>query len=556
MGGKTINRKICLIFLAVLFLIGFLNMKYYPVNYDDVSEKRILWKNIMTYSQVLHMECEVPDLVAAEGLLPIHEDVERDHGVALLYPYAMILGNSGISDYTKGLAWNCCIYLVFCASTVYMFFLVKILFGKVGIALIGSSMYFLAPRFYADSLHNNKDIVLAALLVVMTYYLVSMIKAPGMGKTVGFVVSAAFCCNIRVIGFFFAGAYGLAYAFILSRAKKGRAKNCLRVLMMAFFIIAFYVIITPATFGTGRLHLIEHIRYCLERAAHFNGWYAPILFSGKVYNPNIENLPWYYIPKLILISTPPVVLLLFVMGVIFLVLGLSGKDPDPETRQGDLITVFVLFTLSSPLLVAVIKGALIYNGWRHFYFLYVGIVLTACAGISHLMHRVGTSRREKLFQKALTAIAAVTILLYWGGDLYWQVGGTAYYNLFAGKNVHLRYEMDYYGATGKEILRRLSPGEDGPVTWLLCDGFSSIKMDNALPSVPDKEKERIRLLHGAEEMEQYRAEEGMIYEYIDPVYALWDGDQTWKRAESMKTEYLYRPWGNIAGAVYRVNDGE
>src|SRR5574344_2361006 len=110
-----------------------------------------------------------------------------------------------------------------------------------------------------------------------------------------------------------------------------------------------------------------------------------------------------------------------------------------------ICAVFAMFIV--PFLIAVLKHPNIYNGWRHFYFLYAFIMIISCYGLSFLLNNLKT-KRVIVFLIVLTLVTNIYCLLRNG------VANTAYYNILVGnKDLSTRYELDYYNITTLEAIK-------------------------------------------------------------------------------------------------------
>lgn len=107
------------------------------------------------------------------------------------------------------------------------------------------------------------------------------------------------------------------------------------------------------------------------------------LFQGKFSHGS--ELPWRYIPTWIVISTPPVALLLGVIGT-GAVFYRSIIRPTNTLRNTDLRFWFLLVAcLALPVVTVVVLGSNLYNDWRQMYFLYVPLCLLGVFGLHWLV---------------------------------------------------------------------------------------------------------------------------------------------------------------------------
>ena len=105
------NLIITLILFVLLFSAGLLNIRNYPMDFDDRSEKIILWSNIRDYYNFFGSEAPEPPILEGFEIPYIHESIEKDHGIAALYPIAPFLTLN--DKYTVGFFWHLYLYEAF-----------------------------------------------------------------------------------------------------------------------------------------------------------------------------------------------------------------------------------------------------------------------------------------------------------------------------------------------------------------------------------------------------------------------------------------------------------
>jgi hypothetical protein len=147
----------------------------------------------------------------------------------------------------------------------------------------------------------------------------------------------------------------------------------LGVAVMSFVVVLpFWPYAQPNPLGT--------LLSTLTQIAHFP-WNGAVLFNGQIYAAT--DLPWYYLPEMLIITTPEFFLLLSGLG---LVMALSRMVPGMlKSGLGWFKTqrikqAFVLACLIAPIAIICIRSATLYDGIRHFLFtLPIWAVLLAIA---------------------------------------------------------------------------------------------------------------------------------------------------------------------------------
>lgn len=159
-----------------------------------------------------------------------------------------------------------------------------------------------------------------------------------------------------------------------------------------------------------------------------------VLFAGKLINES--DLPWYYLPVWILLSTPVVYSILFLTGqVLFL------KKKINDTLSVSLFVIFWIVLIS----VAVIRPT-DYNGWRHFYFLYVPVFWFSIQCLDHLFRQ----------RKSVRVSAAVILSISFAFSIIWIAGShpnqNVYINPLLFKISMGEFDRGYYTLPGTDCL--------------------------------------------------------------------------------------------------------
>ena len=96
----------------------------------------------------------------------------------------------------------------------------------------------------------------------------------------------------------------------------------------------------------------------------------------------------------------------------------------------------------------------LYNGWRHFYYIYPSILIVGMYGFKNLI------MINNKFRFAITSLAVINILYL----LIWNFNNhpnqQVYFNLLAGKNFNKKFDMDYWALTNKQQLLKILENEN------------------------------------------------------------------------------------------------
>jgi hypothetical protein len=192
--------------------------------------------------------------------------------------------------------------------------------------------------------------------------------------------------------------------------------------------------------------------------------------------------------------------LVFILRSVVRSLADTGQLFDrPELRM-DLI--FAGLSLA-PLAAVIIKQSVLYDGWRHLYFIYPGILLIAVGGLRAWLQSLsqrpdtcGIRCGRRIFGIFIGLTLAYNITFMIRNHPHQQV----YFNALVLGDKLTRLDLDYWGNTyrdGLEWLARNAPGDTVKVAYLNLPAESNLRF------LPDSLQQRIRLVENREEADYF-----------------------------------------------------
>lgn len=529
---KLNSPKIMTAFLAGLILFGFLFCSFsYGINLDQRSEQKILFSNIKSYLKIFGQENgSLYSELELQGILCIEDNIDRYNGMAVFYPAFPVYFINKTSPYIGMLVWQSYIFLIYSLGLVSLFSLLSSLFSNIKTAYLGTLLYFLTPRMFAEGHYNNKDMVLLSLLFCAMLCARMMWEKLSLKWIIGFSVAGAFVTNMKIIGLFIWGGMGLFILLSLIINKRMNLKVFGKAAVSLAVFVLVYMCITPAS----RFGLFSFWLFLTDSAKNF-WWNDYVLFKGALFNKEITGIPADYLPTMILITVPVGILILFVIGLIGNVFDLIRHPSKIVSETGFCLACFVLCFI--PLVYAIYNKTPVYNGWRHFYFTYAGFTLMSSCGID-LISRLFA--KKKITEFVLWGYAAVLFI----GILINHPYEYSFYNVFAGKDIETVYELDYWDMSFKqayEFLLNESDGETFTVATISNPGKWGL--ENQYFSVRGKVRNRILFSDNWKDAD---------YLIINPTYAYMYSNSEY---EYIKTEFeLIKEidsYGNTICEIYK-----
>ncbi len=335
---------------------------------------------------------------------------------------------------------------------ILIYFIVKKLLNRE-MAFFSLLFLLFFPRFYADIFVNAIDIPTAVFFSLNLWYFIYYLKSkPTFTKDLLFGFFLATAITHRLLLFYL---FPLNFSFILlslwyEKKLKPRSfflKQTLILLSLLFFLHLFH----PLLFSKPITGLVD-----LLTLAQKYPWNAAVLFDGKMYQAGVAPLPWYYIPKSMVITIPIITLVLFLIGHIRLISLIGSKK---QKMIDKLIYFYLLFIFYLPLFLTFLLKPTLYDSWRHYFFLTIPFIVIAVFGLEGIFNKSN-------FQYPISNIQFPIGRLVIGLLVFIGLFSTAiemfrlhpyeylYYNSLVGglKGAAGRYETDYWGLGYKEAV--------------------------------------------------------------------------------------------------------
>jgi len=340
----------------------------------------------------------------------------------------------------------------------------------------------LSPPFLGHSYNNVKDIPFAMGYAMTLYFLIIFVmKFPRIKliPVAGMVLGTAFALSVRAGGLLlfpiiiaFASLQGL-----LTQPKGDFDRNVFWLKLMSSMVAILFLgwFLGIVDWPYARLGPVSNTIRALTLMTRYNVSLRQ-LFEGQLIWS--QDIPWYYAPKYILITTPEIILTGLIIFPFFFRLSSFASRMVPF----GILTFSALF----PLIWIIIKNSNLYGGIRHLLFIYPILVIFASIGWAELFRKQG----RKLFKWMVAGIMSVGCLLPLMHIIRNHPVEYVYFNSVSGgiKNAWGKYETDYYYHSlgpavrwfEKEILTRETEGKITLASSFPLDPFflrSKIKPD-------------------------------------------------------------------------------
>jgi hypothetical protein len=424
------QKQIVIAFFVLFFITSLSIVKDYGISWDEEFQWR--QNGEINYNYIFHND--------RKALL---DGNEKYHGPAfelilVLVQKALHLSDSRDVFFARHLVT----FLTFFTGVIFFYFLCKRVFKSWKIALTGCIFLVLSPRIFADSFYNSKDPIFLVLFIISMYAFLVYHEKPTYKNAILYALACAFTIDTRILGiilplisFGFIGAEFISNTITKAKDRFHYGSLLIFITMLIVFTILFWPVLWKDP--------IFHFMAAFAEMSKYN-WGGMVLYQGEYIKAT--QLPWHYLPVWIGISTPIPYLLLFPVGLFFIVKQIcTGHGNFIIEKQKQLLVLVVFFL---PLLMVIILKSPVYDAWRHVFFIYPAFVLIVLYGVQYVYQRI---KWKIIVVALLTCVIGFYLFLLIHLHPYQNV----YFNFLAGKNmkeVKRNFELDYYGVSSKQAL--------------------------------------------------------------------------------------------------------
>lgn len=393
------------------------------------------------------------------------EEVQRIYGDKALAFYETMGEDKSCLDYKNLYYYGAFFEVLTSAVTKYFFseemdpytvrHFINALFGVLLILFTGRLAYkvsdswkiafwallfcFLYPRLFGHAMNNPKDIPFACFFTMGLIYIVALFKEfPRISvKTIiGFTLAFGLAFGIRVGAVLlipFLGLFGLV-ALIWHR-KEMNMQRFLKVLRNGVIMVLGGYIIGLLFWPYALQSPLKNPWVAFGEMGNFSTGIRMLYNNFHYWS---DNLPWYYLPHWLYMSSTVVVIMGFLLSVVGLVLQKGKKR---------VLLALLFFVFLFPPAYAILSNASYYDGIRHFLFIIPVMIVLSSVGWISREHWLPA--RMKWVNETVMSILLIL-------PLYWMIKSHPnqyiYFNEFTG-SIAGNYgynEMDYWMNSMKE----------------------------------------------------------------------------------------------------------
>ncbi len=438
--GEKKGIVISVILFILFFIVGIMIYDDYGVSVDEMNQ---VTAGHVTYKYLSdRFNLRTPNFYK---LPDIHNYFNKYYGQAITFPTVILEAMSGFSMDTSTILrvrhlWN---FLNYFFGVLCFSILIQKRFGKIEVTILSILMLIISPRIFAEAFYNDRDLLFFSWFLITIFFFFCFINKVTINTSILLGVSIAVSTTIRYFGLCLFIPF---FLFIFTIGKKHK-KNIIFVLLA--FALSWYLL-TPVAWENPIntfLSALRNFTFSSQRLSETNGIGTTLFMGKKVFE---SNLPRYYLPVWILITTPLAYIFLSLVGIFVYFKNLVKRTFEKNLIMDSSQIIILLFTLAT----VIIFRPTLYNGWRHFYFLYCPIVYFSLFGFSTIIEKTQGGIRTSLYLM-LSISFLITSTWMFKNHPYQMV----FFNPIA-KNFDINgFEKDYWRLSSTDCLKYIAEND-------------------------------------------------------------------------------------------------
>ena len=490
-------KKAKLLFVSLFFItFVLLGTKIYP-DYGVPSDEGLERANGMVSILYIGKYFDLANIVE-NPVFDGYKNVDLSNWWARHYPVgytapAMALERLfNLNDERQTYLFRHLLNFLVCALGVFALYrLAERRFSDWRIGLLAALFLILSPRFFAESFYNSKDLVLMAFFAIVMNSMISFILKPSWRSLLWHALASGLAMDVRLMAIVFPLGTTMLVAIKILRGEL-EWKKALGYLVVYFCFLALFLFSTWPYLWEDPFGRLSQAFFYMAKL----DFPVASLYLGHIY-PSTQ-LPWHYLPVWIGITTPLLYLALFFIGSVATLKTLVLRHWRLWNTNEELQDLIFLVICVVPVLAVVLLRSVLYDGWRHMYFIYPALLMVAMKG----WFLVWTWAKSKKLTKYLAALV-ITVSL--ANTAFWMIKAhplqNVYFNPLAGKNWKENFDVDYWGLANRQALEYILAHDDRSVIRVWAVDPLLMPLEMAKTVVPSDQKSRLIILPRQNEWE-------------------------------------------------------
>ncbi|WP_157541624.1 hypothetical protein [Hymenobacter aerophilus] len=469
-------------FFGLLLVLGGLLVSDYGVSWDEPTDQL---NGLVSLRYVA-------DVVQGHEPYPVEKYRDSDHGVLFELPMTLV-ARYGLGLVGEQVSRNYYLvrhgltFLLVVGGLGALYGLARLRLRRRALALLPVVLFVLSPRLFAESFYNAKDLLFLAAFTLGMFTLARLVQRPTLGRALLHGLATAAATDIRLLGLLLVPfTLVLLLLEVLLPTRPGAQPQQVAAVVGAYLVGAAVATVAgwPYLWGNPLPRLLA----AFQRMGHFP-WQGEVLYWGKL--EVAQHLPWHYGTVWLLITTPVAYWVAAAVGLVLAAIRFRRRPlAQLRTLDGRLDLLFCGWLLL-PFLLVISMQSVLYDGWRHLYFVYPALLLLAVSAGRQLWQQGRESRWGRPLLLGLGLLAGLEMGLTAVRMVCMHPQQQVYFSFLTNQQVERNFERDYWGLAyrqGLEYLVRRHP--TGPIYVAVAEGQSFL---NNLVWLSPADQQRIHL---------------------------------------------------------------
>ncbi len=479
------------VFFLAFLVIGCLVLDDYGISWDESIQRRHGRVSIDYAAEKLNVDHYIP----LEPSWNLEDYQWSNYGMVYQITANLLEHQLGFSDnpyrYYQLRHYLC--FALFWLATIFFYRGLRIRFpDKAWYPLVGTLALILSPRIFANGFYNPKDHILLVFYVISTTTLLRFLTKRTWTNLLLHALATGLALNTRLPALVIPLTTVLILGWEMLRQRSLALRNLSHLIAYLPLTVVFLVPFFPFLWEDTLSRLVG----AFSEMSDFEWDSYVLLFGDRLH---ALNLPAYYIPAWILITTPILFLLFIFTGFYVTVKNMLRHLREFRfwKTEAELMDFTQLGLSVGPILVVIILASTLYNGWRHLHFVFPSMIFLMMVGYDWARTRV-QGRLKRNGQPANishlpTLLLTVGLITTAVQMVRYHPHQNVYFNeAIRGEPLNLRFDMDYWGVGFRDAFLQLAAQiPEGETRSVKCDSVWPCK-DN-LKALPPAAKAKLRL---------------------------------------------------------------
>ena len=455
MNSYSKKNLYILFYFFVVLLIGISIFKDYGISIDEDNRRINGFVSLKYIFEIFfpNSVSEISDFID----VPEMNNWEAQSGIIFDLPTAFIEYFFRIEEVRNIYLMRHLInFLIFFTSVYFFFLLIKRRYDSWIFGILGATLLLASPRIFSNSFFNNKDIVFMSLFIMSLYFAIIFLENPNIKNSILFSLFSALSFDVRIMGIILPFLIILFYIIKILRNKNFK-KNSISPLILFIILTPIFIVIFWPYLWTDTL---ESFLNLFKNLSNKNMFVYNFYFGEYV---SSQNLPWHYSIVWPFITTPISYLIFFTLGFFVIlfrfikrIMKIEKNDSNIDIWRGDkeLQDLIYILTFLIPIFMVIDQNVVLYDGWRHLYFIYPSFLMIMLFGLNILKINFFKKRIKWFYIFSFVSILPIIFWMYKN-----HPHQNVYFNSLAGKEFNKKFDMDYWGLSNKTALEYIVASE-------------------------------------------------------------------------------------------------